>query len=477
MSAFVTLPDDLVVYIFIKCTPKSLLACERVCKSWKSLIVSAETSIWKTKLERAIAENNSINREEGGSLDYLNKIGLAKEENWKTVYWIWQFWNHDSFCASASEKPILVPSVDIMDIKRAYRLGCAKSSLRVKLGRLVFGDLAYPFVDSDQQDVWFSSNGAPTYYLDLKNRNPSASLLSFSGAPSHSSISLIKQSRSDLILVQETFSTKLQSNVRAWNPAISKSTSPFDESVSAGQWIVPLQKNCKVLGFCRRKLLVLYSDRILVVYEFVDPSHSYFDRNKTSTTKSLWKSEVIESHEHLKIEDVAFNEVIIAILQHSTSNTTEKTVLLLDASNGTKLSSFPLGIPYEMGFENAGSKIALTRFHLIVYNCCNSVIFDIFNSFSSPCPMPPRLVNIVKLPYVGREVRIDFSDDGTMFILAPLVQTGEVVLFNIAKRTSSTYLLQNAYMGNQPKPGCWFVFEDDRVEWLPIALPESVLNH
>lgn len=85
---------------------------------------------------------------------------------------------------------------------------------------------------------------------------------------------------------------------------------------------------------------------------------------------------------------------------------------------------------------------------------------------------PPQVLGITKVPYVGRKVRLDISDDASLVMLSPVVQLGEVVVLNIHERTCKTYLLQNAYSGNQPKPGCWFVFQDQslkiKVEWTPI---------
>ena len=69
---------------------------------------------------------------------------------------------------------------------------------------------------------------------NLKKRNLSASLLSFSDNDPKTDISLVKQTRSDLLLVQEI--TKKQINVRAWNPTknmIQQQISEFDQTFHA----------------------------------------------------------------------------------------------------------------------------------------------------------------------------------------------------------------------------------------------------
>lgn len=384
------------------------------------------------------------------------------------VYLVYTKWNsRNSF--QTVKKPILIPSVDIY---QSYGISLKK---KVKLGRLTLGDLTLPTYGNGEE-IWFNiHHNSETYFLNFNNKKISASLLSFLGMPTVSNVSLIKQTRSDLLCLKETIGS--ETNVRAWNP-LTYPKGPWVPSkcsnVVHGSWIFPM-KSGKCLGLCGRTLLLATQSKQsykIKAIQLLDPKGSYFD-NGVNRSVELWEIEVFkEGH---SILDINLNEYTVAVL-YECNLISNRSISLLEIQSGKQISHFPLHLPYNPGFNTVGTKICLTRFHLLAYNSNNMVIYDLFQVLNIE-KICPRLVNVIKLPYVGREVKLDLCDDGSLFILAPIIQNGEVVVFNVNTKTQSTYLLQNAYSGSQPKSGCWFIFSlescknnfnEIQVEWAPI---------
>ncbi|KAJ3304687.1 1-phosphatidylinositol 4,5-bisphosphate phosphodiesterase delta-4 [Kappamyces sp. JEL0829] len=373
-------------------------------------------------------------------------------------------------------KPILVPSTNTASKPRTA-LAKPATKKRVKLGRLVTGDVSLPLQLEKQkglqmaQQLWFHANGNRTCGFDLSDWHnnagqlpPRVSLLSFWGKPSFTSISLIKQTRSDLLILQETDSMTGEKCIRAWSPT-AYPNGPWHTDRAPphlpGLWVMG-NYNGDCISLCGRRLLCIESSsephtKTLRLYYLADSNLSYFDHD-ANHIQLQWE-QVIQT-DRFAIQDIVMNETLVAILfsAQELGHLTKRTVQLIETGSGATVATFPLHVPHDVGFESAGTRICLTRFQLLAYNCNNLVVYDVFRSIYRN--EKPRFISVSRLPYVGREVKVDVSDDGTLFLLSPLVQLGEVVIFDVCKQTSSTYLLQNAYQGLHPKSGCWLVYQN-----------------
>jgi hypothetical protein len=371
--------------------------------------------------------------------------------------------------------PILVPST-------RHNLPKQKDSIanHLKLGRLVFGQVTVPLQLTKYKKVkldpqcWFNRGAQENFRFEFTDRQnprgqyPDAKLLSFFGKPNGAIISLIKQTRSDLLILQESFQANDNIVIRVWDPTLHlspwKFPLPKNERIN-GIWTFE-DKNYQCIGLCGRKLYVMYNIQeinIIKCLELCDSDGSYFEAFQPSI-KTLWEKDLKIQN----VREVSISENVVCVLYRSDITTN---ILLLNSIDGNVIADFPVIVPYQAGFESVNTNVALTRFHLIAYNSNNIVVYDLFKALITKTK--PEVLGITKVPYVGRKVRLDISDDASLVMLSPIIQLGEVVVLNIHERTCKTYLLQNAYAGNQPKPGCWFVFQDQsrrvKVEWTPIA--------
>ncbi|KAL5035354.1 hypothetical protein RTP6_003065 [Batrachochytrium dendrobatidis] len=56
------------------------------------------------------------------------------------------------------------------------------------------------------------------------------------------------------------------------------------------------------------------------------------------------------------------------------------------------------------------------------------------------------LCSISKIPFVGRNVRIDISNDASTVVIAPAEQRGEVIILDMKRNTCTTYLLNDGFL-------------------------------
>ena len=137
------LPHDLIIYIFINCCPHSLKHCENVCRDWRNLISSSDSTVWKCKLHQEILKCNHLGDSKVSATSFLDKMSLTKGETWKKAFRIWSVWNKEDwlFDMSHAVDPILVPS---LDIHRAYRLS-STTKKTCKIRTLDFWGSGFPF--------------------------------------------------------------------------------------------------------------------------------------------------------------------------------------------------------------------------------------------------------------------------------------------------------------------------------------------
>ncbi|KAJ3334933.1 hypothetical protein HDU91_002444, partial [Kappamyces sp. JEL0680] len=358
------------------------------------------------------------------------------------VFRTWRDWNrstlfeNDLVVEQYPPKPILVPSTNTASKPRTAPAKPATKK-RVKLGRLVTGDVSLPLQLEKQkglqmaQQLWFHANGNRTCGFDLSDWHnnagqlpPRVSLLSFWGKPSFTSISLIKQTRSDLLILQETDSMTGEKCIRAWSPT-AYPNGPWHTDRAPphlpGLWVMGnYSGDC--ISLCGRRLLCIESSsephtKTLRLYYLADSNLSYFDHD-ANHIQLQWE-QVIQT-DRFAIQDIVMNETLVAILfsAQELGHLTKRTVQLIETGSGATMATFPLHVPYDVGFESAGTRICLTRFQLLAYNCNNLVVYDVFRSIYRN--EKPRFISVSRLPYVGREVKVDVSDDGTLFLLSPL---------------------------------------------------------
>lgn len=172
----------------------------------------------------------------------------------------------------------------------------------------------------------------------------------------------------------------------------------------------------------------------------------------------IWEYDVSECE---NIKDMALNETFALVKCFSPEEKHYK-LHLLSVKDGSKIGDVPIPI-----YLNSDFRIALTRFHILLYNSSWLCIQEIESNKNTS--------RKIKLPYVGTPVRMDFSDDDSMIIIAPYCQKGEIIVVDIFEGTSKTVVLTDGFAegahwrgggfaGRCSPLGVWMLFSDRFVD-------------
>ena len=176
----------------------------------------------------------------------------------------------------------------------------------------------------------------------------------------------------------------------------------------------------------------------------------------------IWNHDLSEND---NIKDMALNETFALIKCFSAEENLHKLHLISVKDGKTKAQ---IQIP---SYVQQDFKIAMTRFHILIYNSSWLCIQEINLSKSSP--QAPRKI---RLPYVGTPVRMDVSDDDSIIIIAPCCQRGEIMVVDILNGQSQTVVLTDGFAEGahwrggglagrcSPLGGVWMLFSDRFVD-------------
>ena len=149
------------------------------------------------------------------------------------------------------------------------------------------------------------------------------------------------------------------------------------------------------------------------------------------------------------IQELALNENILAI-KAIVPNSDIQHVWLWRSTDGSEFADLSNDLPGSFSRGSGIFQMSLTRFHIILYNWDILAVFDVllcgrvneFIEFDCRGIKSPNLTrknslngpndnkfpftglrSVNKLPYVGRPIRIDISDDSSIVVLAPIHQS------------------------------------------------------
>lgn len=74
--------EDLLLQIFLRFTPETLIKTELICKKWRRVLVANDSSIFRFKALQDICRDNELHHLSQG-MEFLKKIKLIKGETWK----------------------------------------------------------------------------------------------------------------------------------------------------------------------------------------------------------------------------------------------------------------------------------------------------------------------------------------------------------------------------------------------------------
>ncbi|XJO74487.1 hypothetical protein BDV3_005301 [Batrachochytrium dendrobatidis] len=139
--------------------------------------------------------------------------------------------------------------------------------------------------------------------------------------------------------------------------------------------------------------------------------------------------------------------------------------------NGSLLADITSDIPSSFMRGSGIFHLLLTRLHLVLYTTDILAVFDVIRSvqiFSNQTNLDRKapihaltqpyrpfvntttaisgLCSISKIPFVGRNVRIDISNDASTVVIAPAEQRGEVIILDMKRNTCTTYLLNDGFL-------------------------------
>jgi hypothetical protein len=236
-----------------------------------------------------------------------------------------------------------------------------------------------------------------------------------------------------------------------------RSKGPWDDGGSSeGLWT--LENQAKGAMLCGDLLLT----------KFKQNPHGYYSSCRlnqmdpaNNTVNILWEYDVPEQE---NIKDMALNETF-ALVKSFSSEEKSYYLNLLSVIDGRKIGS--ILIPT---YLNSDFRIAMTRFHILLYNSSWLCIQDIESSVSNR-----DTARKIRLPYVGTPVRMDVSDDDSIVIIAPCCQKGEIMVVDILNVKSQTVVLTDGFAegahwrgggfaGRSSPLGVWLLFSDRFVD-------------
>jgi hypothetical protein len=459
------LQTDVLIIIFLYLPPKEILKCEVICKRWESILSRNSSYLWKKKIYHELSNRDCFDY--GWTRYWLSLLDELENESWKTIYRLWSEWNNLDLTYQMNP--------ELISADQFYYADSMPQLWKLKLGEIENGKVtccSTTAIRAGEKRVCYNRGPKDPFELEqtnFKNSMMTAKPVRFTWQPHNTHISLEKSTRSELEVLQEYGENSKCKVIRIWDPLVLPQ-GPYLPFVHGdldieGLWII--RGEISFIGLCK-KLLVILVDRDIFVLELgvekMDQKTAQF--HYSCRMQILWKCTLTLSH---NISSITINEGLLGIL--CTQN--HQYVELYHIHSGSLFSRFTLLLDQSPGHSSVEIHFALSRFHAIVYDCDQLVVYDLLRIKNGELLQCSR----TKIPYVGRDIRIELSEDGAFFMLSPTIHHGEVVLVDVLKQSSTSYLLQKCHFGPRLLKGCWLVFQDrkhqatnasTKVVWSPI---------
>lgn len=199
------------------------------------------------------------------------------------------------------------------------------------------------------------------------------------------------------------------------------------------------------------------------LYRLLEPSNCQRSLSLTQNhVQAVWECHLPSDQ---CIQEVTLNETFALIRTQSIQ--TGPALLLVSVRSGAILKN--ISVPTCLTNNASSFHIAITRFHILLYN---SEWLCIQETDLGHTHRPPRLL---KLPYVGKPVRLDLSEDDSIVLLAPKCQRGEIMVIDVLGARSQTLTLRDGFaegprygggggLVGRCALGVWFLFVDGFVD-------------
>ena len=202
-----SLPTELIIKILSFCDPLTTLRSESVSRAWYSLAHTFESQIWAPKLA------------------HLHTSPI-QGETWKKVYRIYKSWtqkfpnlkqSHDDACLDPCEFGVL-PVMELQPkiMVNGQRL---RAHRRLVVARIGTGTTTLPIQRGDDCQVWLDNAGQVTRGLSIQCQNGiEGQMIVPRARPSGVNVQMIQQTRSHLLICQESRADDDRVTIRVWNP-------------------------------------------------------------------------------------------------------------------------------------------------------------------------------------------------------------------------------------------------------------------
>ncbi|KAI8911078.1 hypothetical protein EDD86DRAFT_204346 [Gorgonomyces haynaldii] len=369
------LPPELLLQIFMFTDEETLLTCEQLDRRTRFLI-QCHQIVYREALCRKLQRPHKFESPKELLLGW-RCLSLNRKQDERGI----------------SECPVLVTPLSLAELcisKTSESLQQSKyprkhPSRLLKLARVGRGSVSLPVMTNDGQELWYEDCGS-LIRMELFQWNHNKRLIRIRQNPL-AQVQLQPTSRSLYFMAWQM--DEEGSRYWIWDPT---KTSQFDKNQS---WCF---ENHYPASLCGNLLLLMESHHMhpdtLVCIDLLD-GFQHNERWRLDVTGFILQS--------------AMNEMVSCML---CVHDNKQEIRLYNNLDGSQFGRLDL----EQCFENSVVEIKLTRFHLIVYNWNMLVVYSIFEDLKRCWSRP--------LPYVGRPIRLDCSDDGLVWVLAPRLQRG-----------------------------------------------------
>lgn len=456
MTGHHQLPTELILRILFFCDPITTIRCESTCRRWYSISHTFESVIWFPKVAHL-------------------HTAPVKGETWKKVYRIYKSWSSASFpnlktlndcCLNPAEGMDFMPAIGGPRDKvllNGQRLHAYRKLLVARVGNN--GTATLPVRRNNDCQVWLDNSGHFTRGLSVPlsdHTGLKGEIIVPGDRPSGCQVQFIQQTRSSLLICQEMRRSVIggpvhRGTIRVWDPQL-RPDGPWTEDARCGNnshgglWV--LEEQLRGAMLCGNKLVVPIGDDPRNVSSCRLYTLSSSPSGATTSVDHLWDFSLPPDH---TIQELSLNESY-ALLKCQTP-TSGPVLLLLSIHNGSLIQPLPIP-PCLLTSREATFHLSTTRFHILLYNSEWLCIQDLSHH---------RHTRILKLPYVGKPIRLDVSEDDSIVLVAPQCQKGEIMVIDVLNSKTQTVLLGDGY-AESPRAvgrralGVWMLFMDGFVD-------------
>ena len=433
-------PLEVIVEILIKTDCKSALKCEQLSRWMREISKDHETSIWKPKFYLLLK-------------DEYDSFSPLEHESFKHLCRIYMGWNvhfpklkqeHLSLCLDPSELSLSPPCPQRILHSDGSFLTPKRSLLAARIG---LGSTTLPVSYRDEFQLWLDNSGQITRGISIKNGIEDHIIPL--NRPLGSRIDMVSQVRSNLLSCIEYIRDDPFSTIYVWDPFLYqhgpwdilsiKSHSPWDKP--KGLWKFTRQyKNAKPI-LCGKYLLVCTDFCSCRLYQL-----------ETSSFRIVWDLGFDNDQE---IHQMIMNEKLVILSMTTGDDSHHVFILSIETGSILKKVSIPTNISSSSSFQ-----ISLTRFHVLIYNSENLCILD----------WKQESHQVLKLPFMGKPVRLDVAHDDSLIVIAPKYQRGEIMMIDILNSKIRILTLSDGYAegprsfsgGNVGRmSGIWLIYSDN----------------